>query len=222
MLNVSYPSILLWIFLSIFTKVECKTLSNPSPRLTFSRFSVAYLTGNQKSQIMGNDKFGNGLGIEGLLNPLYMSEYINNNTNDFAIGWSWNHRIGWNFSKNKLSGFGEDIGFWGAKMIGPDIETGIQYSFLGIGVYQKMSYWGSKIQGAVRWKNLQFTYSREGAGAFYGCIKTKNSRDMSNIHGLELTYLTKKGFFGSVRNVYYRMGDAKTAETHISIGKTIL
>jgi hypothetical protein len=217
-----YQFTLLWFFLSIYTKVECKVIPKSSPRLTFSRISVAYLSGNQKSQFSGNENLGNGVGFEGLLNPLYNYKDINDNDDNIAIGWSYNTRLGWNFTKNRVCSFGEDIGFWGAKMIGPNIEVGIQYSFLGYGVYQKLSFWGSKIQGAVRWKNLQFTYIREGAGAFYGCIKTKNSPYMSNIHGLELTYLTNKRIFSSLRRVYYSFGKDKISETQINIGITFL
>lgn len=192
--------------------LESKPFKDDGPRLTFSRGSLAYLTGKQNSKNSGVEKLGHGAAIEILINPPYGDE-----DEDLVIGWTWNNRIGWNFTRGNLCGFGEDIGFWGAKRIGRDMEAGMQYSFIGYNVYQNISFFGSKIQGAFRWKNLQFTYTREGAGVFYGCIKTKYSDDMSNVHGLELAYLTKKGIFGSVRNVYYRMGDNKTAETHISL-----
>lgn len=213
MIHKPYPLILLWILLSVHTKVECKIRDDSGPRLTFSRFSMAYLTGRQNSLNRGVETLGHGAGIEILINPPYGDE-----DEDLVIGWTWNNRIGWNFTKGNLCSFGEDIGFWGAKRIGSNMEAGMQYSFIGYNVYQNISFFGSKIQGAFRWKNLQFTYTREGAGVFYGCIKTKYGKDMSNVHGLELAYLTKKGIFGSLRNVYYRMGENKTAETHISIG----
>lgn len=212
MKNVSLLSIFCLYCFMPFCKAQ--TVKN-GPRLTFGRYTLAYLTGTQESPNSPKSSLGKGLGLEILVNAPY-GQFEGDE--DFILGWNWDNRIGWSFTNRQLASFGEYIGIWGKKMLGKNVEAGLQYSFLGYNVYQNISFLGSKIQSGLRWKNLQFTYTREGSGAFTGCIVTRYRKDMSNVNSFELAFLTKKYKCASIRQVNYRMGENHTKEYMLSLG----
>lgn len=187
------------------------------PRLTFGRYTLMYLTGTEQRPPNPKSSLGHGLGLEILLNAPY-NQFEGDEK--FILGWNWDNRIGWNFTNKQLCSFGEYIGIWGKHLIGKNMEAGFQYSFLGYNVYQNISFLGSKIQAGFRWKNLQFTYGREGSGAFYGAISTRYKDDMTNVNSFELAFLeSKKLWCASIRQVSYTFGTNHTNETMFSLGK---
>lgn len=171
-------------------------------RLTFTEWAAYYGNGNYNTDDVGSGsqqkQIGNTFGLIASWNEPYSSTSDNAK---FTLGWTAKFSAGWNFSTRKAAKYNAEIGFWGSQLIAPNIEVGLQYSFLGIYSYQNISFFGSSLETALRVYNFQASYSRDGEGAFSGCISSKSSGINTNTLGLK--YLTKKNYFAGIRLTNY-------------------